>query len=82
MECGPTASAAVLNVAVPPDRLPVPRTVAPSLNVTVPVAVDGVTVDVKVTEVPYVDGLRLDVTTVVVAAGSTSCARGDDVDAR
>ena len=67
-------------MAVPPDRLTVPRIVAPSLNVTVPVAVDGVTVDVKVTEAPKVDGLRLDVTTVVVAAGFTVCARGSDVD--
>jgi hypothetical protein len=53
MVCVPTASAAVLNVAFPPDRLPVPRTPAIlSLNVTVPVTVDGATVAVKVTEAP------------------------------
>jgi hypothetical protein len=61
----------VLNVAVPPDRLPVPRVVAPSLNVTVPVAAEGVTVDVKVTEVPKVDVRELDVTLVVVPATPT-----------
>ena len=66
---------------MPPDRLPVPRTVAPSLNVTVPVAVDGVTVAVKITEAPKVDGLRLDVTTVVVAARFTVWVMGADVDA-
>jgi hypothetical protein len=70
----------VLNVAVPPARLPVPRTVAPSLNVTVPVAVEALTVAVKVTEAPYVDGLRLDVTAVVVTAGFTVWVRGADVD--
>jgi hypothetical protein len=70
----------VLNVAVPFDRLPVPRTVAPSLNVTVPVAVDGVTVDVNVTDAPKIDGLRLDVTTVVVAAFDTYWVIGADVD--
>ncbi len=44
---------------------PVPRVVAPSLNVTVPVAVDGVTVALKVTELPYVDGFADDDTTLV-----------------
>jgi hypothetical protein len=53
-----------MNVAFPPDRLPVPRIVAPSLNIAVPVAVDGVTVAVKVTEAPKVDGAELDVTIV------------------
>jgi hypothetical protein len=66
---------------MPPDRLPVPRTVAPSLNVTVPVAVGALTVAVKITEAPKVDGLELDVTTVVVAAGFTVWVMGADVDA-
>jgi hypothetical protein len=70
----------VLNVAVPPDRLPVPRTVTPSLNVTVPVAVEALTVAVKVTEAPKADGLRLDVMTVVVAAGFTVWVMAGDVD--
>ena len=55
--------------------------VVPSLNVTVPVAVDGVTVAVKVTEAPYVDGLGLDVTTVAVAAFDTFCVMSADIDA-
>jgi ribosomal protein S5 len=61
----------VLNVATPPDRLPVPKTVAPSLNVTIPVAVDGNTIAVKVTVAPKADGLGLDVTTVAVEAFDT-----------
>jgi hypothetical protein len=70
----------VLNVARPPDKMPVPRTVAPSLNVTVPVAAAGVTVAVKVTELPKVDVGLLDVTTVVVAAGFTVWVMPGDVD--
>ena len=51
----PTASAEVVKVAVPPDTLPVPSVVAPSLNVTVPVGVPEAgdvtaTVAVKVTD--------------------------------
>jgi hypothetical protein len=66
--------------AVPPDRLTVPRTVAPSLNVIFPVAVDGVTVAVKVTEAPKVDGLRSDPTIAVVVALFTVWVMADDVD--
>jgi hypothetical protein len=65
---------------MPPDRLPVPRTVAPSLNVTVPVAAGALTVAVKVTESPKADGLRSDATTVVVAAGFTVWVMPGDVD--
>jgi hypothetical protein len=61
--------------------MPVPRTVAPSLNVTVPTATDGKTIAVKVTEVPKVDGLRLDVTNVCVAARPTVWVKAADVDA-
>jgi hypothetical protein len=57
---------------MPPDRLPVPRTVTPSLNVTVPVAVDGITVALKVTDAPKFDGLGVDVTNVCVAARPTA----------
>ena len=41
---------------MPPLSVPVPNVVVPSLNVTVPVAADGATVAVNVTEEPYVDG--------------------------
>jgi len=59
---------------VPPDNMPGPRVAPPSMNVTVPVAVDGVTVTVKATEFPYVEGLADDVTPIVVDALFTVCA--------
>ena len=68
MEWVATASVVVLYVATPLDMVPVPRTVAPSLNVIVPVAVAGVTVAVNVTELPNADGLDDDETPVVVVA--------------
>ncbi len=84
MECTPAASAEVLNVATPPDKVPVPRIVVSSINVTVPVAVpvavDETTVAVKVTELPKVDGLESDEILVVVAALFTVCERTVDVD--
>jgi len=43
----------VLNVAMPPDKVPMPTGDPLSLNITVPVAPE-VTVAVKVTELPYV----------------------------
>jgi hypothetical protein len=52
MECDPAVSVEVLNVVFPLLSVPVPNVVLPSLNVTVPVAADGVTVAVKVTELP------------------------------
>jgi hypothetical protein len=67
-------------VVEPLVRVPVPRTVVPSLNVTVPVAPAPVTVAVKVTALPYTDGLRDDATPVVVDAVFTVCERTDDVD--
>ncbi len=60
--------------------MPEPRIVGPSMNVTVPVAVDGVTVAVKVTGLPYVDGLADDMAPIVVDALSTVCERADEVD--
>ena len=49
-----TASVLVANVAVPALKVPLPNTVAPSWNVTVPVGdpPDPLTVAVKVTAVP------------------------------
>jgi hypothetical protein len=69
----------VLYVAVPLLRVPVPSVVLPSLKVTVPVAVDGVTVAVKVSDAPYVDGFADEVTAVVVFALLTVWVRVDDV---
>ena len=54
------------SVARPLLRVPLPREVDPSLNVTMPVAAKGETVAVKVTDCPKVDGLRLDASAVVV----------------
>ncbi len=46
-------------MATPPLRVPVPSVVAPSLNVTVPLAALGETVEVKVTLEPKVEGFTL-----------------------
>src|SRR6266566_4029608 len=72
MECEPTASVLVTNIAWPePSRVPVPRGLEPSLKVTVPVGVPApglfaVTVAVKVTGCPDTEGLAEEVTPVVV----------------
>jgi hypothetical protein len=50
------------------------------MNVTVPVAPVPVTIAVKVTELPYVDGLADDDMTLVVVALFTVCERTDEVD--
>jgi hypothetical protein len=75
-----TLSVDVLYAAVPPDKALVPSVTAPSMNVTVPVAADGVTVAVNVTGLPYVDGLADDVTLVDDDVLFTVCDRTDDVD--
>ena len=48
----------MLKVAVPDERVPVPRVVAPSRKVIVPAAVDGDTVAVNVTDEPNIDERR------------------------
>lgn len=52
IECDPAVSVDVLKVAFPLLSVPVPNVVVPSLNVTVPVAADGETVAVNVTDAP------------------------------
>src|ERR1051326_2694554 len=70
-------SADVLKLALPPPlSVFVPSTVAPSLNVTVPVGVPragtfAVTVTVKLTAWPEVDGLSDELTAVVVPPALT-----------
>lgn len=59
--------------------MPVPRVVLPSLNVTVPAAADGVTVAVKVTEAPNVEGFADEATVVVVFALLTVWVSVDEV---
>jgi hypothetical protein len=66
-----TDSADVENVATPPAlSVPVPSKVAPSRKVTVPVGVPArlVTVAVKVTDWPKVEGFGEPVTIVVLLA--------------
>src|ERR1700683_1039892 len=70
-ECVPGASEEVASVATPPLNVPLPRLVAPSSNEIVPVAFDGVTVAVKVTESPKVAGLSLEPSAMPVTACTT-----------
>ena len=67
--CVATVGVAVANVAFPPLSAPVPKTVLPFLNVTVPVGVPVpvcVTVAVNMTDWPNIEGFFEDVTLVVV----------------
>lgn len=84
MECEPTASKEILNVAVPLDRAAEPSVVAPSLKVTVPAGVPapGATAATdaeSVTVCPKTEGLGAGVTLVVVLAGFTVCVKTEEV---
>lgn len=74
MLCVPPDKDEVLKVATPdPFSVPVPSVVVTSLNVTVPVGVPeapplAVTVALKVTDWPSVDGLLFEVSDVEVPA--------------
>jgi hypothetical protein len=74
IECDPTLKEDVANVACPdPSSVPVPRVVAPSLNVTIPVGVPlpgefTVTVAVNVTNWLNAEGFAPELTAVVVFA--------------
>src|SRR6266568_4295284 len=70
MLCAPMLSALVAKVAVPLERVLVPRTVLPSMKVTVPVGVPGVTLAVNVTEVANAEGVPEEMTAVVVGTGA------------
>ena len=69
----------MLNVACPPLIVPVPRVVLPSLKVTVPVAAEGETVAVSVTDEPYVDGFAEDASVTAVFALFTVWVSTDEV---
>ena len=73
--CVPTASELITSLARPvASRVSGPPVAVPSmLNVTDPAAAAGMTLAVNVTLWPDTDGLRLLVTTVVVAALFTVC---------
>jgi hypothetical protein len=81
MECVPTDSDEVLNVALPLLSVPVPSVVEPFLKVTVPVGVPPleVTLAVKVTDWPDFDGFREEVTEVEVVACLTVCVSTAEV---
>lgn len=67
-----------VSVATPLVNATVARVVAPFLKTTFPVGVDGpleVTVAVKVTDCPKVDGLRDEVSKVEVEYLFTTCAK-------
>ena len=68
IECEPGARLTGVRVAVPPDNVPVPSVVDPSLNVTVPVALLGETAAVNVTGWPNTEGLTDEETVVLVLA--------------
>jgi hypothetical protein len=77
MECEPMESELVVKRALPAFSVPVPKTAAPSLNVTLPEGVPApglttATVAVKATDWPETDGLAEEVTTVVVLARLTT----------
>src|SRR5207302_10875907 len=77
--CGPDAWLDTVPARRSSDRVPVPSDVDPSLNVTVPVAVDGETVAVSATLWPKVEGFGDEVRPVEVAAGLTVCVSAGDV---
>jgi hypothetical protein len=66
-----TDSVEVAKVATPLLRVPVPRVVAPSLNVTFPEAVEGDRVAVRVTDCPKVEGFVEELRVVVDGAWFT-----------
>ena len=81
MECVPAVNAEVENVAWPALRETTPICAAPSRNVTVPVGVPDalLTVAVKVTEPPAVEGLSEEATAEVVGWPFTVCVIAAEV---
>jgi len=75
IESLPTGRLEVLKLAVPPLSVPLPRTVLPLLNVTVPVGVPlaALTVAVKVTDWPEVIVAAEAASVVVVAVVPVAC---------
>ena len=67
IECVPAVENEVVNVATPELTVPVPIEVVPSRKVTVPVAVEGETVAVRVTLTPVATEVGEAVNEVVVA---------------
>ena len=78
----PTARVETANTADPLLRVTVPREVAPSRNCTVPVAADGDTAAVNVTDCPAADGFSEEVSVTLEAALLTVCETAADVPVR
>jgi hypothetical protein len=76
----PTPRVEVVIAAVPLTRFAIPTLVPASLKSTVPVAVGGETVAVRVTVWPGADEAGAAVNVVVVDAGFTVSVTGDDLD--
>src|SRR5260370_11223841 len=72
IECVPCVRAEVANEAEPFERVPVPRTVAPSRNCTTPVAVPRLTAALNVTAPPTNEGFHVDVSATEVLVFTTS----------
>ena len=79
MECFPALSVDVENDALPLLSDTVLRTVVPSRNRTIPVALEDDNVAVNVTGFPPFDGFELDVSEIVVLAVFTVCESAEDV---
>jgi hypothetical protein len=67
-ECEPTEAVEKVRVATPPPTAPEPMGVDPSLKLTAPVAVEGDTVAVRVTDCPKVEGFTDEIRTVDVGS--------------
>jgi hypothetical protein len=78
MECAPCVKDEVVNEAEPLESVPVPNTVLPSRNCTVPVAVAGLTVAMNDTDAPTSAGFCVDVSAVVVGVKFTVCVNGEE----
>jgi len=78
MEWVPAVKAVVLRVTLPLVRVALPRDAVPFLNVTVPATVPAaeVTVAVKVTASPTVEGVSDETSFVLVGARSTTIETG------
>jgi hypothetical protein len=79
MECEPAGSDDAEIAAEPPLTGTIPRLVAPSRNWTLPVAVDGETVAVKVTDWAKIDGFGEAASDAADGALETVCVRKGDV---
>jgi hypothetical protein len=80
IEWAPTARLDAVKPAVLPERAALPKSVLPSLNVTIPVVTpDEVTSAVKVTAWPATEGFSEELTVVEVDAFVTVCITASEL---